>query len=115
MSSSSSTRRIFAPLFSIQFLSWSGMFCLWIYAVPVITRDQVRYAKPDPDLFLAAAARLDVSIRDSLVVGDGYHVQIRAVLGVVEDLGGRGGAIGGDRMDVHVGLAGARTGAGCVE
>src|SRR6476661_3823470 len=25
---------------------------------PVITRDQVRFAKPDPDLFLAAAARL---------------------------------------------------------
>ena len=25
---------------------------------PVVTRDQVKYAKPDPDLFLAAAARL---------------------------------------------------------
>jgi beta-phosphoglucomutase-like phosphatase (HAD superfamily) len=23
--------------------------------IPVITRDQVRYAKPDPDLFLAAS------------------------------------------------------------
>jgi HAD superfamily hydrolase (TIGR01509 family) len=38
--------------------------------VPVVTRDQVRYAKPDPDLFLAAAARLGVSIHDSIVVGD---------------------------------------------
>jgi HAD superfamily hydrolase (TIGR01509 family) len=38
--------------------------------VPVITRDQVRHAKPDPDLFLAAAARLGVSIHDSVVVGD---------------------------------------------
>ena len=38
--------------------------------VPVITRDQVRHAKPDPDLFLAAAAQLDVSIHDSIVVGD---------------------------------------------
>src|SRR2546428_1415738 len=28
--------------------------------VPVITRDQVEHAKPDPDLFLAAAAQLDV-------------------------------------------------------
>jgi HAD superfamily hydrolase (TIGR01509 family) len=37
---------------------------------PMITRDQVRYAKPDPDLFLAAAARLDVDIRDAIVVGD---------------------------------------------
>jgi HAD superfamily hydrolase (TIGR01509 family) len=39
-------------------------------AVPVVTRDQVRYAKPDPDLFLAAAERLGVDIQDSLVVGD---------------------------------------------
>ena len=35
-----------------------------------ITRDQVRYAKPDPDLFLTAAERIGVDIRDSLVVGD---------------------------------------------
>lgn len=38
--------------------------------VPVVTRDQVRYAKPDPDLFLAAAERLDVDIQHSLVIGD---------------------------------------------
>jgi len=38
--------------------------------VPVITRDQVRYAKPDPDLFLAAAERLRVEISASVVVGD---------------------------------------------
>ena len=38
--------------------------------IPVITRDQVRHAKPDPDLFLAAAERLGVSIHDSIVVGD---------------------------------------------
>lgn len=38
--------------------------------VPVITRDQVRHAKPDPDLFLAAADALGVSIHDSIVVGD---------------------------------------------
>jgi HAD superfamily hydrolase (TIGR01509 family) len=38
--------------------------------VPVITRDQVRHAKPDPDLFLAAAERLGISIHDSIVVGD---------------------------------------------
>jgi HAD superfamily hydrolase (TIGR01549 family) len=36
----------------------------------VITRDMVRYAKPDPDLFLAAAEQLGVSIHDSVVVGD---------------------------------------------
>ena len=38
--------------------------------VPVITRDQVEHAKPDPDLFLAAAARLGVAISDAVVVGD---------------------------------------------
>ncbi len=37
---------------------------------PLITRDQVRYAKPDPDLFLAAAERIGVDIADSFVVGD---------------------------------------------
>jgi HAD superfamily hydrolase (TIGR01509 family) len=38
--------------------------------VHVITRDQVRHAKPDPDLFLAAAQRLGVRIEESVVVGD---------------------------------------------
>jgi HAD superfamily hydrolase (TIGR01509 family) len=38
--------------------------------VPVITRDLVRYAKPDPDLFLAAAERLGVPIHHCVVVGD---------------------------------------------
>ena len=37
---------------------------------PMVTRDQVRYAKPDPDLFLTAADRINVDIRDSIVVGD---------------------------------------------
>jgi len=38
--------------------------------VPVITRDLVRHAKPDPDLFLAAAEKLGVEISDAVVVGD---------------------------------------------
>ena len=37
---------------------------------PMVTRDEVRHAKPDPDLFLAAAARIGVDIRQSMVVGD---------------------------------------------
>jgi HAD superfamily hydrolase (TIGR01549 family) len=37
---------------------------------PVITRDQVKYAKPDPDLFIAAAERLGVAIELATVVGD---------------------------------------------
>jgi HAD superfamily hydrolase (TIGR01549 family) len=38
--------------------------------VPVVTRDQVAHAKPDPDLFLAAAQRRGVEITDAVVVGD---------------------------------------------
>jgi len=36
----------------------------------VITRDDVKYAKPDPDLFLAAADRLGAPITTAVVVGD---------------------------------------------
>jgi HAD superfamily hydrolase (TIGR01549 family) len=36
----------------------------------VITREDVAHAKPDPDLFLAAADRLGVDINHSIVVGD---------------------------------------------
>ncbi len=38
--------------------------------IPVVTRDQVRYAKPDPDLFLTAAERLGEPIENAVVVGD---------------------------------------------
>jgi HAD superfamily hydrolase (TIGR01509 family) len=36
----------------------------------VVTRDLVRYAKPDPDLFLAAAEKIGVDIESACVVGD---------------------------------------------
>ncbi len=38
--------------------------------VPIVTRDQVQYAKPNPDLFLAAAEALGRPISESFVVGD---------------------------------------------
>jgi HAD superfamily hydrolase (TIGR01509 family) len=37
---------------------------------PVVTRDQVAYAKPNPDLFLVAAERLGLAPHDCFVVGD---------------------------------------------
>ncbi len=37
---------------------------------PMVTRDMVRRAKPDPDLFLAAAALIGVDPRQAWVVGD---------------------------------------------
>src|SRR6201985_539557 len=39
-------------------------------STPMVTRDLVRHAKPDPDLFLAAAALLGVDPRHTMVVGD---------------------------------------------
>jgi HAD superfamily hydrolase (TIGR01509 family) len=38
--------------------------------VPIVTRDLVERAKPDPHLFLAAAARLGANPAESFVVGD---------------------------------------------
>ena len=36
----------------------------------LITRGEVQHAKPDPDLFLAAAAKLSANIEHCIVVGD---------------------------------------------
>lgn len=38
--------------------------------IPVVTRDDVEHAKPDPDLFTEAARRLGVAIEEAVVVGD---------------------------------------------
>jgi HAD superfamily hydrolase (TIGR01549 family) len=38
--------------------------------VNIITRDDVKYGKPDPDLFLAAARHMKVPIDECLVIGD---------------------------------------------
>ena len=39
-------------------------------ATPLVTRDMVAHAKPDPDLFLAAASLLGIEPRHAFVVGD---------------------------------------------
>jgi HAD superfamily hydrolase (TIGR01549 family) len=63
-------------------------------AVPIVTRDQVEHAKPDPDLFLAAAERLGAPISDSVVVGDSVWDMLAArrarALGVAVLSGGYG-------------------------
>jgi phosphoglycolate phosphatase-like HAD superfamily hydrolase len=38
--------------------------------VPVITRDQVQHAKPDPEIFIPASNRLGIDVADAVVVGD---------------------------------------------
>jgi HAD superfamily hydrolase (TIGR01509 family) len=47
--------------------------------IPVVTRDQVKYARPDPDLFLAAAERLNAPIETAVVVGDSIWDMLAAV------------------------------------
>jgi HAD superfamily hydrolase (TIGR01549 family) len=46
--------------------------------VPIVTRDQVRHAKPDPDLFQAAAERPGVEIESAIVVGDSIWDRLAA-------------------------------------
>jgi HAD superfamily hydrolase (TIGR01509 family) len=38
--------------------------------MPVVTGDQVKHAKPDPVLFIAAAGRLGAPVQSAVVVGD---------------------------------------------
>jgi len=61
---------------------------------PMVTRDLVRHAKPDPDLFLAAASLLDVDPRHAVVVGDSVWDLLAArragALGVGLQSGGYG-------------------------
>jgi len=54
-----------------QVMARRALPMLWLPDdAPMVSRDMVRHAKPDPDLFLAAAALLGVEIRQSMVVGD---------------------------------------------
>jgi len=57
--------------------------------IPVVTRDMVRFAKPDPDLFLTAAEKLGVPIENAVVVGDSIWDMLASrrcrALGVDED------------------------------
>jgi HAD superfamily hydrolase (TIGR01509 family) len=39
-------------------------------SLPMVTGDDVKNAKPAPDIFLAAAEKLGISITDSIIVGD---------------------------------------------
>jgi HAD superfamily hydrolase (TIGR01509 family) len=63
-------------------------------AAPMVTRDEVSRAKPDPDLFLAAAAKLDVEPARCTVVGDSVWDMLGArragTLGVGLQSGGYG-------------------------
>jgi HAD superfamily hydrolase (TIGR01509 family) len=67
--------------------------------VPVITRDLVKYAKPDPDLFLAAADRLGVSIETTSVVGDSVWDMLAARRARALGIGLLSGGYGLDELE----------------
>lgn len=67
--------------------------------LPVVTRDMVRYAKPDPDLFIAAAERLGVSIHDSVVVGDSVWDLLAARRARALGVGVLSGGYGQDELE----------------
>ena len=66
---------------------------------PLVTRDQVRHAKPDPDLFLAAAARVSVDIRNSVVVGDSVWDLLAARRAGALGVGLLSGGYGSDQLE----------------
>lgn len=66
--------------------------------VPVVTRDQVRYAKPDPDLFVAAAERLGVRIETALVIGDSIWDMLAAARCRALGVGLLSGGYGADEL-----------------
>ncbi len=65
----------------------------------VITRDQVRHAKPDPDLFLAAADKLGVDISASVVVGDSVWDLLAARRAKALGVGLLSGGYGQDELE----------------
>ena len=67
--------------------------------VPIVTRDQVEHAKPDPDLFLAAAGRLGMDISASVVVGDSVWDLLAAQRARALGIGLLSGGYGQDELE----------------
>jgi phosphoglycolate phosphatase-like HAD superfamily hydrolase len=67
--------------------------------VPVITRDMVQYAKPDPDLFLSAAEALQVDAQTCCVVGDSIWDMLAARRAGALGIGLLSGGYGRDELE----------------
>jgi len=65
----------------------------------VITRDEVEHAKPDPDLFFAAADRLGADIHSSIVVGDSVWDLLAARRAQTLGVGLLSGGYGQDELE----------------
>ena len=68
------------------------------HQTPVVTRDEVRFAKPDPDLFLAAADRLGAGIERAIVVGDSIWDMLAATRCRALGVGLLSGGYGSDEL-----------------
>jgi HAD superfamily hydrolase (TIGR01509 family) len=66
---------------------------------PIITRDLVAYAKPDPDLFLAAAEKLGIEIETATVVGDSIWDMLAAQRAGALGVGFLSGGYGTDELE----------------
>ncbi len=67
--------------------------------VPVITRDDVRFAKPNPDLFLAAGERLHVPMSRCVIVGDSVWDLLAARRASALSVGLLSGGYGQDELE----------------
>ena len=66
---------------------------------PVVTRDQVKFAKPDPDLFLAAAEKLGAAVAATTVVGDSVWDMLAATRGRCLGIGLMSGGYGREELE----------------
>ena len=66
---------------------------------PVITRDRVEFAKPNPDLFIAAAEALGKQIGESFVVGDSVWDQLAAQRAQALGIGLLSGGYGREELE----------------
>jgi HAD superfamily hydrolase (TIGR01509 family) len=67
--------------------------------VPIVTRDLVPHAKPDPDLFLEAARRLGADVMDAVVVGDSVWDLLAARRARMLGVGVLSGGYGTDELE----------------
>ena len=68
-------------------------------AMTVVTRDQVNFAKPDPDLFIEAARRLGATTQGSYVIGDSIWDMLAAARCGALGIGLLSGGYGRDELE----------------
>jgi HAD superfamily hydrolase (TIGR01509 family) len=66
---------------------------------PVVTRDMVAHAKPDPDLFLAAVERLGADPMAAIVIGDSVWDMLAARRARLLGIGLQSGGYGAEELE----------------